>query len=209
MLAQSQRHRHVLVGLVACGNDVLQIHIGRIAALLHQAQESIKVPRLQRRHLLGHPGVLLVEVDGPQYRPVTAGFPKRRHPGIEVLLVDLGQDLLAELGADRLQFAGDGGVFVGQVRVAGLAVDDAQGMAAGGKVKVHRLDDRMVLVQEIDGHQVAHGGGHLVHQAAGLAEEHVLRVLADHSNLRLGHFAIKEQAVDDGSDQHLVSGGGA
>ena len=93
--------------------------------------------------------------------------------------------------------------------MAGPGIDDAQGMATGGKVEVHRGDHRVVLVKEIDAHQIAHSGGGLVHQTAGLAEEHILRILANPRNLRLAHPAIEEQVVDDGADEHLVGCGGA
>ena len=84
------------------------------------------------------------------------------------------------------------------------AVDDTQGMAAGGEIKVHRLDDGIFLIKEVNGHQIAHSGGHLIHQTAGLAEEHIFRILADHGDLRLGNPAVKEHVVDDGADQHLI-----
>ena len=93
--------------------------------------------------------------------------------------------------------------------MAGLAIDDAQGVAAGGEVEVHGLDDGVVLVKEVDGHQVAHGGSGLVHQAAGLAEEDVFGILADLGNLRLADAAGEEQAVDDGTDKHLEGRGRA
>ena len=80
-------------------------------------------------------------------------------------------------------------------------------MTAGCKVKIHRLDDRVILVKEIDGHKIAHGGSRLIHQTTGLTEEHILRILADLGNLSLSHSGIKEQMVDDGADQHLVSSG--
>ena len=86
-------------------------------------------------------------------------------------------------------------------------INDAQGMAAGREVEGNRLDLRMVLIKEIDGHQIAHSGSSLVHQAAGLAEEHILRVLADLGNLCLGDLGTEEQVVDDGTNQHLISRG--
>ena len=148
-------------------------------------------------------------MDGPQHRPIRADLPQLGQGSKEVRLVDLGQDLLAEEGADLLQLSGNGGVFVSQVRMAGLAVDDAQGMAAGGEIKVHRLDDRMVLIEEVNGHQIPYGRGGLVHQTAGLAEEDVLGVLADLGNFRLGDLAAEEQPIDNGADQHLKGRGGA
>ena len=87
-------------------------------------------------------------------------------------------------------------------------IDDAQGMTAGCKIKIHRLDDRMIFVKEIDGHKIAHGGSGLVHQTTGLAEEHIFRILADLGNLSLSHSGIKEQMVDNGADQHLIGSGG-
>ncbi len=40
-----------------------------------------------------------------------------------------------------------------------------------------------------------------------LAEVHILGILADPGDLRLGYLAIKEQAVDDGADEHLIGSG--
>ena len=74
---------------------------------------------------------------------------------------------------------------------------------------MYRTDIRALLVGKINGDQAAHRGGRLIHQAAGLAEKDIFRVLADLRNFRLGHPAAKKQMVDDGSDQHLKGGGGA
>ena len=141
-----------------------------------------------------------------KHRPVTAGLAKLRNPGVEVRLVDLGQHFFAELGADRLQFSGNGGIFIGQIGMTGLAVNDAQGMTAGGEIEVHRVNHRVVLVQEVNAHQIAHSGSHLIHQAAGLAEKHILCILANLGNFRLGNFSVKEQSVDNGADEDLISG---
>ena len=151
MLAQSQRHSHILVGFVAGGNDVLQIHPGGMAAFLHQAQEGIEVTAAQSGNLLGNPLVVRVEVDGPQHSPVTAGLADLRDGGEEVSLVDLAQHVLAEVGTDLLQLGGDGSVLVGQICVVSAGVNDAQGMTAGAEVKVHRLNDGMLLIEEVDG----------------------------------------------------------
>ena len=102
VLTQGKAHSHVLVLGVARGDDILQIHVGGVAALLDQLQELGEVPLPQGGHLQGHPGVLLVEVDGPEDGPVRAGFPELGDGREEVLLVNLGQDLFAEEGADLL-----------------------------------------------------------------------------------------------------------
>ncbi len=209
MLAEGQGHRHILVGLVAGGDHILQIHPGGAAGFLDQRQEGVKIALFQGFHLLGDPGIVLVEVDAPHHRPVAAGLPQGGNVGIEIGFLDLGQHFLAEPVGHRPDLPGDSGVFVGQVGMAGPGVDDAQGVAAGGEIKVDGADGRLVLVKEVDGHQAAHSGGRLIHQAAGLAEKHIFRVLADLGDLRLGNPAVKEQVVDDGADEHLVGGGGA
>ena len=113
------------------------------------------------------------------------------------------------MGADFLQFSGNGGVLVGQVRMAGTGVDDAQGVTAGGEIKIHRLDHGIIGLSKVNRHHTAYGGGGLVHETAGLAKEHVLGVLADHGNFRLGHPAVKEQVVQNGANEDLIGGGGA
>src|SRR5699024_4598813 len=82
-------------------------------------------------------------------------------------------------GGHRPAVGGDGGVLVGQVGVVGARVQDAQGKAGFGEVHLHRLDHGGGRVGKVDGDDVAHAGGHLVHQAAGLAEIDVLGPLAD------------------------------
>ena len=148
-------------------------------------------------------------MDGPQHRPIGAGFPQGRNGGVKLSFGNLGQHFFSKERADFLQFSGNGGVFVRQVGVACLTVNDAQGMAAGGKIEVHRLDDGMLPVKEINGYQIAYGRGGLIHQAAGLAEEDILGVLADLGDFRLGNLPVKKQPIDNGADQHLEGGGGA
>ena len=74
MLAQGQGNSHILMLLVAGGNDVLQIHVGRIATLLNQLQELIEVACAQRCNLLGNAGIFLIEVDGAHHSTVTASL---------------------------------------------------------------------------------------------------------------------------------------
>ena len=146
---------------------------------------------------------------GAQNCPVTEFFPESGHIGNKLGFFYLGQNLLAEEAANSLQLLGDGGILVGQVSMAGPAVDDAQHMTAGGKIKGDGLDHRILFVKEVDGDHAANGRGHLVHQTAGFSEEYILRVLTDHGDLRLGDFAVKEHVVDDRADEYLVSGRGA
>ena len=52
VLAQRQGNCHILVGGVPGGNHILQIHIGRVAALLYKGQEFVKVTLPQGINLL-------------------------------------------------------------------------------------------------------------------------------------------------------------
>ena len=87
--------------------------------------------------------------------------------------------------------------------MVGTAVDDAQGMAAGGKVEVHGINDRVIPIQKVDGHQIAHGGGGLIHKTAGLAEKHIFRILTDLRHFGRRYAGVKEQMIDDRTHQHL------
>ena len=88
-------------------------------------------------------------------------------------------------------------------------VQNAQGIAAGVEIHVQRLHHRVGRVRKVDGHHAAHGGGGLIHQAAGLSEEHILRVLADLRQLHGGTMPLPEQLIEHRSHQHLKGGGGA
>ena len=61
--------------------------------------------------------------------------------------------------------------------MVGDSVDDTQGMAAGRKIELHLLHLGGGRIGKIDSHRAAYGGGHLIHQTAGLAEVHILGVL--------------------------------
>ena len=88
---------------------------------------------------------------------------------------------------------------------------DGDGVVAGEgpEVEVQPLHHGAGVVLEVDCHHAAHRGGHLVQQAAGLAEKDVLRILPGLGNAGGGALAIKEQLVEDVAQQHLESGAGA
>ena len=209
MLAQPQGHRHRLLAHISRGNHILQIHPAGEAGLPDETQEALKIALFQAGNLLRHPAVFVVFVHSPHNRPIAAGFPEFGDGGVKFLLRNFRGHFSAQAIADFLQLSGNGRVFIGQVGVICPGVDDAQGMAGGGEIEVHRPDVRVSLVRKINGHQAAHRAGGLIHQAAGLAEEHILRILADLSHLGLGHPAGKEQMIDDGADEHLKGRGGA
>ena len=86
-------------------------------------------------------------------------------------------------------------------------IDDAEGVAAVGKVKIQPLHLGLGRVGKVNADDIAHAAGHLIHQAAGLAEVNVFRVLSDLGNFNGGEPAIQKQMVKDGSKQHLKGGG--
>ena len=64
----------------------------------------------------------------------------------------------------------------------------------------------MGRVLEVDGDNAADGAGGLVHQTAGLAEEHILGILADLGDLdlvELLHVIVVVLAAQDGTDADL------
>ena len=209
VLTQTQRHRHGLLFYIARGNHILKIHPAGVAGFLCKPQEAFKVAPFQTGHLLGHPAVFVVFVDDPHHRTVTALFPQGGNGGVEIRLWDFRHHGLAEVVADSLHLPGNGGILVGQIRMVSPGIDDAQGMACGREIEVNRPNIRVLFIGKVDGDETAHSGGCLIHQSAGLAEKDIFRVLANLGNLRLGNPSVKEQMVDDGSNQHLKSGRGA
>ena len=79
MVAQSKGQGHFLAGCASRRDHILQIHPGRAAAFGNQFQKRIKVTLLQGSNLAGHSGVILIEVDRPQDRPVGTGIPQFRY----------------------------------------------------------------------------------------------------------------------------------
>ena len=77
------------------------------------------------------------------------------------------------------------------------------------EIHVQPFHDRVGCIREVDGHHAAHGGGGLIHQAAGLSEEHILGVLADLRQLHRGTMPLPEQLIEHRPQQYLEGGGGA
>ena len=92
--------------------------------------------------------------------------------------------------------------------MAGPGIHNAQSVATGSEVKSHWVNGRFTRVQEVNGHQVPHGAGHLVHEAAGLSEKYILPILPCHGDFRSGELPLKEEAVEDGTQEHLEGSGG-
>ena len=76
--------------------------------------------------------------------------------------------------------------------MAAACVDDYEAVAGGGEVEAELFDDRLGRVSEIDRDDPSRGAGHLVHEAAGLAEVFVLGKLANLCDRdRIGLHVIK------------------
>ena len=148
-------------------------------------------------------------MEGTVYRPIPRRLSDLGQLRKEGLLRHLPQHLFAEHAADRPQLLGDGAVLTGQILVSRAGVQNTQGIAAGVEIHVQPLHRRVGCIREVDGHHAAHGGGGLIHQAAGLSEEHVFRILADLRQLHRRTVPRPEQLVEHGSHQHLKGGGGA
>ena len=151
------------------------------------------------------PPVLPEEVGGPGGGAVAAPAADGGQVGPEVALRHVPQAGLAEEGGHGAHLRRDGGVGVRQVGVVGPHVDDAQGVAQGGGVQRHLFHLGRGDAQ-VHGHGAANGAGRLIHQAAGLAEPLILRLLGHHGQLHGGDGFVTEKAVQHLAHQHLKGG---
>ena len=88
-------------------------------------------------------------------------------------------------------------------------VDDAQGVASFGKVKIDLLNDRLFRILEVDVNQTANRGCHLIHQAAGFAEVDSFCILPNLGDFNSGQLLVEEQLIQDGTEQNLKGCRGA
>jgi len=114
-----------------------------------------------------------------------------------------GELILAEAGGHCPHLPGDVRIVVGEIRVAGAGVHDAQGVARPGEVVLHLLHHGGSRVGKIDGHRAAHRGAHLVHQSAWLAKINIFRILANFRDFYRGYFIIVIKVRNDRSNQCL------
>ena len=140
---------------------------------------------------------------GPEHRAIPELLPQGRNIPVKVRFRHLRQYFFSEVARNFPHFHRDCRIFVGQIRMAGPAVDDAQGIAGGGKIEVQGRDHRMIYIAKINLHQIAHGGRHLIHQAAGLAEKYVFRVLGNLCDYLRGYRTITEHSIQHRTQQHL------
>ena len=202
--AQGQGHGQLLVSGGPLRGDVLQIFPGGAAGVVDQGQEPLRVAVFQGLHLAQHPAVLVEHMDGPQHRPVPGGPADLRQAAVKFRLLHLAQDLRSEQAAHGPQLPGDGGVCIGESRVVRAAVHHAQNVSGQGGVQPPH--QRGGGVPEVHEHQPAGAAGQLVHQAAGLAEVHVLRPLAHPGDVRGGQAVPGEQGIAYAAQQHLKGG---
>ena len=127
---------------------------------------------------------------------------------VKLRFVHLAQHISAEYAGHAAHFRGDGGVFVRQIRVVRAGVERAERVAAVREVKCRLPDDGVRRIGKVDEDQPADARGHLIHEAAGLAEIDVFGVLADLRDLDGGAGSVKKQLVADRADQNLERGGG-
>ena len=188
-------------------SHVLKFQPRRTTRVVDIGQEGAEIVVVQRADLELDALVFLEEVHRAQYGAVAAAFAQGGKGGIERLLVDVVEDLLAEERCNLLHLRRNGGILVGEVCVAGMGVDDAQGVTAVGKVKVDLFHNRRSGVCKVDKDQTSDRRRHLVHQTRGLSEVDVFGVLSDLGNFDGRELIFKEQTVEDSADQNLESGG--
>ena len=177
-----------------------------MTALNDQLEELLKPVIPDGGAQVGGAAAVIVEVDGAHNGTVAHLAAQGGNGFQELLLVHFAQHRLAELLRHALHLTADGGVIIGQVGMAALGIADAQRKIVGGQIELGGAHHRVRRVLEVDGDGAAHGAGGLVHQAAGLAEEHVLGVLADLGDLDLReflHVIVVVLAAEDRAHAHL------
>jgi len=144
--------------------EVLQQLPARLPAADHVVQEGVQVAVLQGRVHGADALVFVVVVQGAQHRAVRGLLAHLGQALQELLDLDVAQDLAAQGLGHGPHLAGDGGVFVRQVVVAGIGGKDHEAEAPRGKVEGIGAD-LGIGVLEVDADQAADGAGALVHQA--------------------------------------------
>ncbi len=144
-------------------------------------------------------------------RPIHIGyiqlFPNHGQTQEEALGLHLTQNLLAENPGDRLHLSRNGSVISRQIVMASAGVNNHQRIALLGEVVVHGLHLR-IIVLEVDVCQSASATGHLIQQAAGLSEVHILRKLGNLGPMLVSQRTLIVQLIKNRA-QHDLEGGGA
>jgi len=208
MLCGGNGHSHFLMLFVPGRDDVLQVFPAAGAGFVDQLQEGLKITGAQGVYLPGNALVVGVDVESPEHSPVTALFAACGQICNKGLKGHIPQDLAAADSGHGAALVGDGGVLIGQVGVVCTGIQDAEGKACLREIHLHRLHIGVGRIGKVDGDNVAHAGGHLIHQAAGLAKVDVLCPLADLRNGDGGDLFGHEAVVQDDTDQHLKGGRG-
>ena len=156
--------------LVPGGDDVLQVFPAAGAGFVDQLQEGLKITGAQGVYLLGNALVVGVDVESPEHSTVAALFAACGQICNKGLKGHIPQDFAAADSGHGAALVGDGGVLIGQVGVVCTGIQDAEGKACLREIHLHRLHIGVGRIGKVDGDNVAHAGGHLIHQAAGLAK---------------------------------------
>ena len=114
------------------------------------------------------------------------------------------QDGFAKGCGNLAHFTGDSGIIAGQFCMVSAGVDDAQGMLTGMHVIADALHLRFCFILEINCHNAAHGGCHLIHQTAGLAEVNIFRILSDFGDINGIQFAAAEETVNHDTNDGFI-----
>ena len=109
--------------------DVLYVHPGAVAGFCYQPQKGVHIVCFQCLGLSIDPFVFPIDMHGSQDCPVRYRFLEFGQCFHEVGFRDLAQVILTKKAAKRFRFPGNGGVFIGQIRMICAAVDDAQVIA--------------------------------------------------------------------------------
>ena len=184
------------------GDDVVEQLLRRAAGFIHQAHIGLAVPGLQRVPHLGNPLILIEEVHGPANGAV-GSVPAL---GAEFLRVHIRQHALVKEVGNIDHICRNAGIRGVQPGMAPAGIGEAEHQAHVCKIRLDGLD---LPGLEIHVHGMAKGAGQLAHQAAGLAEILVLRLLGNPGKHNRLHLTVIEKLAEDPADEHSKSGRGA
>ena len=179
--------------------DVAQQLLRRAAGGVHEAQVFPRIPARKRIAHLRHARVFCEKV-------CRAVVGKPRLPvGEKVSWVDLRERLDAEAPCNAVHIGRDRGVGRRQPRVAATGVRQAEREPHGGK---RRRDRKDLPGGKIEIHRAAARARHLIHEAGGLSEVPVFRLLTKTGKLLRRERAAVIERVEDASDEDLERGRG-
>lgn len=123
----------------------------------------------------------------------------------DLFRTDPAQVFFVKAGRHLLHFPGNGRIVIRQIRMATAGIHHGQGIALLGEIIVQGAHHRIVRL-EVNEHQAARRGSHLIQQAAGLAKVYVFRILGYLGPKLVVNGPAVVQLVQNSAGKHFKGG---